>query len=50
MALLVLLQPLPSFLFHGRPPLLLLQPLLLQLPLPLLQVLCIVLPGSLLSL
>lgn len=46
---LVLLQPLPPLLLHRSPPALLLQPLLLQLLLPLFQVLFVVLPGSLFS-
>lgn len=50
MALLVLLQPLSPLLLHGSSPPLLLQPLVLQLLLPRLQVPLIVLPGSLFSL
>lgn len=46
---LVILQLLPSLLLHSQASLLLLHPLLLQLPPPLLQVLLVVLPGALLS-
>lgn len=46
---LVLFLFLPPFLLHGSPSLLLLYPLFLQFLLPLLQLLLIVLPGSLLT-